>query len=320
MSNDPENITELNNDHVLVIRVQRPDGTVFFPAVVHQNSSNWKEDISDASDYFEKDGQVDVVTAKSLLEAGVNNPEETMEWSTYRENLYNAESHNPTEKHLAKLTDLGLSSRLIDMIENDLRVSDNEEMILAQTKLISNEKDRNQINKALEIAKKAHDGQTQKRPQDKEGLDNIPYFNHPIQVANLAFQLKLSPEAIQAALLHDVLEDTEVTAEELKKEGFNEKTMSLVADLTKNSSESRDEYMKRVAGLKGESKLLKCLDRYQNILRAFSIKDKKYIDRYIRESKETYLPAFLEYEELSDLAVDFDRLIEELEKYTETLE
>lgn len=60
--------------------------------------------------------------------------------------------------------------------------------------------------KALQIAKKAHTGQ-----KDKGGH---PYINHPLAVAEKVSK----PEEKVAALLHDVVEDTDITLEDLEKE------------------------------------------------------------------------------------------------------
>lgn len=64
------------------------------------------------------------------------------------------------------------------------------------------------LEKTLQIASKAHEGQT-----DKSGA---PYIFHPIRVAN---RCSTDDERI-VALLHDTIEDTEVTAEYLLIEGF----------------------------------------------------------------------------------------------------
>lgn len=67
-----------------------------------------------------------------------------------------------------------------------------------------------QIRKAAEVAYKAHDGQLRKSGE--------PYIIHPLAVAQIvAEELKLDSESIEAALLHDVIEDTPMTHEELAK-------------------------------------------------------------------------------------------------------
>lgn len=57
--------------------------------------------------------------------------------------------------------------------------------------------------------------QSQKRKQ----AGNIPYINHPIEVANILVQSGVKDfNVLSAALLHDTVEDTDTTAEELDKE------------------------------------------------------------------------------------------------------
>jgi (p)ppGpp synthase/HD superfamily hydrolase len=82
--------------------------------------------------------------------------------------------------------------------------------------------------RAVAIAAEAHDGQ-----QDKHGA---PYILHPIRV-----MLKMdSEEAMIAAVLHDVVEDSDWTLERLREEGFSERVLSAVDHLTKRESEEDD--------------------------------------------------------------------------------
>ena len=76
------------------------------------------------------------------------------------------------------------------------------------------------ICKALKFAEKAHRGQCRK------GKDT-PYIVHPVEAAFISMTLTEDEEIIAAVLLHDVLEDTEVTADELK-ELFGERVTALV--------------------------------------------------------------------------------------------
>lgn len=87
---------------------------------------------------------------------------------------------------------------------------------------------------ALEIAEQAHAGQV-----DKAGKD---YIQHPIYVSSLVE----SPEAKAVALLHDVLEDSDYTAEALLEAGVPYKIVEAVEILTKQPGESYDDYLCRV--------------------------------------------------------------------------
>jgi GTP pyrophosphokinase len=96
-----------------------------------------------------------------------------------------------------------------------------------RTKLAENFKPEEilEIDKAYDIAKKAHDEQMRKSGE--------PYIIHPLAVANILLDLGIyEKECIQAALLHDVVEDTILTLEELK-EKFGEEVEMLVDGVTK---------------------------------------------------------------------------------------
>ncbi|MEQ8172052.1 MAG: HD domain-containing protein [Candidatus Eremiobacterota bacterium] len=222
------------------------------------------------------------------------------------------------QKFLRDLERRGINKWVINIINEDLCYEKNEAILLKRIEEVM-EKERVSIIKAMEISKEAHKGQKQKRSHDEEGLDNIPYFNHPVQVALMAFNKKLSPFAIKASLLHDVIEDTPFTITELEMEGINSHTVNIVKEVTKDPHEDRKSYLDRVANLSGEAKLIKCFDRYHNLLRSFSIKDIKFLNRYIRETEEIYVPAFSSYEELSDLKVSFNILLQELKKFRDSL-
>lgn len=88
-------------------------------------------------------------------------------------------------------------------------------------------------NKALKIAYNAHHGQL-----DKAGL---PYIFHPLYLAE-----QMSDEVtICVALLHDVLEDTNVTIEELKKE-FPDEIMTALQLLTRDKNTKYFDYIRKI--------------------------------------------------------------------------
>lgn len=92
--------------------------------------------------------------------------------------------------------------------------------------------------KAMKIAYEAHHGQV-----DKSG---VPYIFHPF---HLAEQMDTEEECI-VALLHDTVEDTYVTIEQLKKEGFSSNVIQAIKLLTHDKSV---DYLEYVANLKSNS-------------------------------------------------------------------
>ena len=90
------------------------------------------------------------------------------------------------------------------------------------------------LEKAIRIATKAHEGQT-----DKAGKE---YILHPLRVMN---SCESETEKI-CAVLHDVVEDTDITLEHLGNEGFSDEVLQVLDLLTKRSGESYDSFIGRV--------------------------------------------------------------------------
>ena len=88
---------------------------------------------------------------------------------------------------------------------------------------------------ALKIAIKAHEGQ-----KDKSGRE---YIMHPIRVAERC----KSPKAKIVALLHDTIEDTEVTPASLKEQGFPDEIIDGILSVTKQEGETYEEFVRRAA-------------------------------------------------------------------------
>ena len=93
------------------------------------------------------------------------------------------------------------------------------------------------LNKAIEIAAKAHAGQV-----DKGGN---PYILHPLRVMQ-NFCDDGDESAQICAVLHDVVEDTSVTLDDLRDEGFSEEIITALDCLTKRQGESYDDFISRV--------------------------------------------------------------------------
>ena len=170
------------------------------------------------------------------------------------------------------------------------------------------------IESALELATSAHGRQSSSRPQDRGALAHIPYVNHAIGVALLAIECGARAEVVTAALLHDVLEDTDVRKATLDRM-FTPDIVGLVVAVTKGPEEDRAAFMDRVAQLQGEAKLLKCLDRYHNMIRAFSADTSEYPRRNLSENAAVYNVAFKLIPQLDLLRDNFTLLNAELEQF-----
>ena len=90
------------------------------------------------------------------------------------------------------------------------------------------------LNKAIEIAVRAHTGQL-----DKAGE---PYIRHPLRVM---LDCKNETEMI-CAVLHDCVENTSVTLDYLRSEGFSEEVVSVIDTLTRREDETYKAYIGRV--------------------------------------------------------------------------
>ena len=91
----------------------------------------------------------------------------------------------------------------------------------------------NLLEKTLVIATKAHEGQ-----KDKAGS---PYILHPIRVSNRC----LTDKEKIVALLHDVIEDTNVSASDLLASGFPRNIVEAVLSVTRNEGESYEDFVIR---------------------------------------------------------------------------
>ena len=129
-----------------------------------------------------------------------------------------------------------------------------------------NPKDQTYINKAFQYAYEGHNGQNRKSGE--------PYITHPLHVAIYLSDLNFDKETIAAALLHDLIEDTEITYNDLKK-NFGSEVADIVDGVTKldkikyNSNEEAkaDAIRKMVIAMSKDIRvlILKLADRLHNI-------------------------------------------------------
>lgn len=122
--------------------------------------------------------------------------------------------------------------------------------------------------KAVKMAIEKHKSQTRRH-------SGLPYVIHPISVAILVSENKSSrvlDELMAAAVLHDTLEDTETTFEEIAKE-FSPLVASLVYELTSDPKQieeiGKNQYLtKKMVGMSNYGLLLKLADRLSNVMDA----------------------------------------------------
>jgi GTP diphosphokinase / guanosine-3',5'-bis(diphosphate) 3'-diphosphatase len=117
--------------------------------------------------------------------------------------------------------------------------------------------------KALAFSAKKH---TKQRRKD---LDQSPYINHPIALANILSKRGIvDGNVLCAAILHDTIEDTETTEKELVEE-FGKKITSIVLEVTddKNLEKSvrKQKQIEHAATISHEAKLVKLADKIANL-------------------------------------------------------
>ena len=117
--------------------------------------------------------------------------------------------------------------------------------------------------KALSFSAEKH---TKQRRKD---IDKTPYINHPISLANiLAQRWVIDENVLCAAILHDTIEDTETTVDELQ-EHFGEKITFIVLEVTDDKrlekSVRKQKQVEHAASISHEAKLVKLADKIANI-------------------------------------------------------
>ena len=129
------------------------------------------------------------------------------------------------------------------------------------------------VDLALKIAIRAHEGQ-----KDKLGRE---YVMHPIRVAERC----KDPKAKIVALLHDTLEDTDVTGEYLREQGFPEEIVEGILSVTKQEGETYEEFVRR-ASINPIGKEVKMADLEDNMdirrLKEITDEDVKRLRKYLR--------------------------------------
>jgi len=106
------------------------------------------------------------------------------------------------------------------------------------------------------------------RSQRRKCKGDVPYINHPLEVAEIVALVSDDPEILAAAMLHDTVEDTG-TAQETLREHFGERVASLVAEVTDDKSLPKAErkrlQIEHAPHLSTGAKLIKLADKTHNV-------------------------------------------------------
>ncbi len=150
--------------------------------------------------------------------------------------------------------------------------------------------DRDLLLHAYDFAKAAH--QNQKRASGE------PYFIHPCAVAEILVELGLDAETIAAALLHDVIEDTPATEEDIRRE-FGENVLTLVSGVTKldkivfksQEEEEAENFRKIFIAMAKDIRviIIKLADRLHN-MRSLNYLSSDRQQRMAKETLDIYAP------------------------------
>jgi len=144
-----------------------------------------------------------------------------------------------------------------------------------------------EVEPAYRFAQKAH--ATQKRD------DGTPYYHHCARVMrNLVEMGETDPSVLKAALLHDTLEDSNISQAELAAR-FGKRTAELVGLLTKPPLQNGESYDERnvryLDGLKHDpgAVAIKVADRLDNLEDVHLVPDRGFIRRYLPDSRDHYV-------------------------------
>lgn len=177
-----------------------------------------------------------------------------------------------------------LSIKLVDLVEQ-AKVD-----LISKIKATNPKIDLAKVGKAFDIAAIAHSGQTRESGE--------PYVLHPVAVAEILNELRLDTDSIITALLHDTLEDTNITLEEIEQE-FGNEVAKLVDGVTKLAKiEYQPEHVKQAENFRKlllaisediRVLLVKLADRLHNMR---TIKCRSYEKRLkaAHETMEIYSP------------------------------
>ncbi len=176
------------------------------------------------------------------------------------------------------------------MQENNYIMPDYLGQILEGFKSYNPNQDTTAIELAYDFAKKAHEGQKR--------ITGEPFFCHCCEVAKILLSHKLDVETIAAALLHDTVEDTETTVEDIES-NFGKEIAGMVAGLTKidrleslsNDEETVENWRKMLIAISQDMRiiLIKLADRTHNMQTLDALPPKRRQEKAL-ETLNLYAP------------------------------
>ncbi len=164
------------------------------------------------------------------------------------------------------------------------------EQIEAQVRAYNPDADLSGLDEAYEFAVRAHEGQVRKSGE--------PFVNHPLEVALILAELHLDTATLKAALLHDVVEDSDIGLDEIE-ERFGPEVAGLVDGVTKLgriefeslSEQQSNNLRKMLIAMAKDIRviLIKLADRLHNMRTLSALPAERRIDK-ARETMEIYAP------------------------------
>ncbi len=163
--------------------------------------------------------------------------------------------------------------------------------IIEQYKLYNIVIDEAKIKKAVEFAVKYHGIQ--------QRASGVPYYSHPLEVAEIITEMRLDTDSIVTAILHDTIEDTDLTLEEIDKD-FGKDVAKLVDGVTKltkikfheDNVRQAENFRKLLIALSDDIRvlLIKLADRLHNMRTINFINNPEKKKRIALETLEIYAP------------------------------
>ncbi len=163
--------------------------------------------------------------------------------------------------------------------------------LINQVKSYNADADFDRIERAIAYAKEKHEGQTRSSGE--------PYYTHPVEVAGILAEMKLDTDSIVTAILHDTIEDTDATYDDVK-EKFGKDVADLVdgvSKLTRIESKTREgkqaeNFRKLLLAMSEDIRVLlvKLGDRLHNMRTISGHKKPEKRRRVALETMEIYVP------------------------------